>query len=251
MMRKIYIAILLVFLMVINKTAYSGIPTVDLVNFTTNMMAYLEEIESAMRQVKQLENQIKQIENADDMLASLKGARNLAGLLNSDAFKSMRRDLPSDPLDVIEQLSNGNLSSALTGSYKDILEDVIELYDVINSDEDDVIDIEDIKERKEQLDKRNIAVQSNALVTSYAAVKVSSVNLATAEKLIDQIDQTEDLKSSLDLNSRIMGEILIQMNQLIKMQGVAGITLQEGYVTELQKKKLMKSRHNFVVKEGF
>jgi type IV secretion system protein VirB5 len=242
--------ICLVLVTPISVPTNAQIPTTDIINFIQNLLGYLEQLEGAINQVEQLENQYRQLENAGEMLESVRGARDLANLLNSEIFKRIRRDLPNNPRDVIRGLQNGDIIDELTEAYRDILGDVIDVYDVLDVNNNDDIRFRDLQERHQQLKARQIAVQTNAISSSYAAVEVSANNLQTAEELIDQIDTTEDLKASLDLNSRILGEVLIQLNQQIKMQGTSEISKQEGTASQLQKQKLMMARYNIEVEQS-
>lgn len=235
----------------VSVTTNAQIPTTDLVNFVQNLLGYLEQLEGAINQVEQLENQYRQLENAGEMLESLRGARDLADVLNSELFRRLRRDLPNNPRDVIHGLQNGEIMDELTEAYRDILGDVLDVYDVLDIDSNNNdIRFRDLRQRHEELKSRQKAVQTNAIASSYAAVEVSANNLETAEQLINQIDTTTDLKASVDLNSRILGEVLIQLNQQIKMQGTSEISRQENSVATLQKQKLMMSRYNIEVENS-
>lgn len=242
--KQVYI---LVFGLVFSLKASSQIPTTDLVNFSQNVLSYLEQIDSALTQLEQFETQIKQLEDGAAMLESMKGIRNLSGLLNNPAFKNLRRGIPDSPRELIGSLANGDLADGLTEEYEDILGDVLDVYDSLDAGSR-AIRFRDLKGKTDELKSRSIGVKTAGIANSYAAVEYSAGNMEIAEELIGQIDTTADMKASTDLNSRILAELLIQSNQSMKFQGTSSVAEQEEAVTRLQEKKLFKTRFNFEAK---
>lgn len=230
------------------RGANAQIPTTDLVNYSQNLMSYLEQLDSALTQYEQFEAQIRQLEDGAAMLESMRGIRNLSDLMNSDVFRELRRSMPDDPRELISELANGDLVDGLTDQYEDILDDVLDVYDVLDVGGDD-IDLDDIAERQDALSTRRTGVATAGLANSYAAVEFSANNMEIAEELIQEIDAADDMKASTDLNSRILAELLIQANQQMKFQSTSSVAEEELKVANMQDKRLYKSRFNFEVDE--
>lgn len=243
--KQIYV---LVFGVVFSLRASSQIPTTDLVNFSQNVLSYLEQIDSALTQLEQFEAQIRQLEDGAAMLESMRGIRNFSDLMNSDAFRGLRRSIPDSPRELIRGLANGDIADGITEEYEDILGDVLDVYDSLDAGSR-AIRLRDLREKSDELKSRSLGVKTAGIANSYAAVEYSAGNMEIAEELIGQIDGAPDMKASTDLNSRILAELLIQSNQQMKFQGTADVAEQEEAVARLQEKKLFKTRFNFQVNE--
>lgn len=224
-------------------SAKAQIPTTDLVNFMQNFNMYLEQIEEGINTLEQLEAAQEQLENAENMRQALEGFRDLADLMNSDEFQEFRRDVPDNPVAVIADLSSGELNDDLNDNYLDVLEDLMETYSVLDPNDNSPVNEEDIPDRYNAVKARTKAVKTNKITTAYVAANNSANNIQTAEALIAQIDETEDLKASLDLNSRILGELLIQLNQQIKLDSTIHAAQAESEVADEELKKLNKARY--------
>lgn len=80
-------------------------------------------------------------------------------------------------------------------------------------------------------------------------MELTATNVITMEELIKQIDKTQDLKASVDLNSRIQAEVGLMINQLIKLQTLNSMAASEGKLDQIQVKALMDATNNLRIRK--
>lgn len=209
--KKVFLILSLIF----SQNVFSQIPTTDVVNSINQLMQYAEQLEDSITQLEQYEEQIKQVKNMDEQLKAMSGIRDVAELLNSDEFASIRRDLPTDTLSVIDDLADGKVPET-TSEYKATLSALYDAYPALSKEYE--IENKEINERRIEIENREIASNVTVASSIHQSLKNTDKNISTMEQLILEIDKTEDLKGSIDLQSRMIGEvglILIQQNRLM------------------------------------
>lgn len=170
----------------------SGIPTFDGAN-----------IFQMLQQMNQL---IDQYEAIREQVDAIKGGRNMAGAVGTDDYNN----IPTNWEETLAQMNGGSLS----GQTKEILE-------TMNG-----IDLEAYQRLDDAYqDQFNKSAGRSA---SYQAAQGESYDSAAArfaklEELINKIDETEDLKAAVDLNSRITAEMVMLENERQKLESLAGI----------------------------
>ena len=130
---------------------------------------------------QQIENQIKQITELKSQVKALTGTRNLGNILKTEAYEQ----LPDEWKSVYN-----SANTLKKGNYKDLL----------------------------SAKNYNPSVDGERLVQQYdltlRAIKDSEVRMDNIKRLMDQVNQTQDMKAAADLQSRIALEnAKIQQNQ--------------------------------------
>lgn len=152
----------------------SGIPVFD-------GAAAANALQSLVQMKQQIDNQIKQITELKSQVKALTGTRNLGNILKTEAYEQLPDEWKS-VYSSVETLKKGN--------YKDML----------NS-----------KNYNEAADKERLVQQFDLTLK---AIKDSEVRMQNIQRLMNQIDQTQDMKAAADLQSRIALEnAKIQQNQ--------------------------------------
>ena len=238
--------LLLITICVISIKSHAQIPVTDGLSLIQALESWVTELEGLANQGIEIQNQVEQIQQARERLSAITGAKDIAQLLNSKDFKELRRVIPGDTLDIIEDISKGNLPKT-NRDYKKVIGKIYDIYPVLEKDSLKGKTPRQVTRLKNDVIDRDKSISLTATSTYYAAAQAAQANIQTVEALIDEIDNTEDLKAALDLNSRIMGEVAIQINQLIKIQAMDAATYSERRLIQEQIQTIQRSRNNIKV----
>lgn len=152
----------------------SGIPVFD-------GAAAANALQSLIQMKQQIENQIKQITELKSQVKALTGTRNLGNILKTEAYEQ----LPDEWKSVYN-----SASTLKNGNYKDLLS---------------------AKNYNPSADSERLVQQFDLTLK---AIKDSEVRMDNIKRLMDQVNQTQDMKAAADLQSRIALEnAKIQQNQ--------------------------------------
>lgn len=159
--------ILATLLTVISSTAFAGgIPVIDTASLSQDAMNFAKQM---VEMKNQIENQIKQITELKNQVAAMTGSRNLANLARE------------------------TVDQAIPDSWKDI-------YNMKN------VDINSLKTGKGFDPDANV----NALNSMVSQVDTLMQNTLkrqeTIKRLMAEVDRTQDIKASADLQNRISAE---------------------------------------------
>lgn len=152
----------------------SGIPVFD-------GAAAANALQSLIQMKQQIDNQIKQITELKSQVKALTGTRNLGNILKTEAYEQ----LPDEWKPVYN-----SASTLKNGNYKDLLS---------------------AKNYNPSADSERLVQQFDLTLK---AIKDSEVRMDNIKRLMDQVNQTQDMKAAADLQSRIALEnAKIQQNQ--------------------------------------
>lgn len=152
----------------------SGIPVFD-------GAAAANALQSLIQMKQQIDNQIKQITELKSQVKALTGTRNLGNILKTEAYEQ----LPDEWKSVYN-----SASTLKNGNYKDLLS---------------------AKNYNPSADSERLVQQFDLTLK---AIKDSEVRMDNIKRLMDQVNQTQDMKAAADLQSRIALEnAKIQQNQ--------------------------------------
>ena len=217
----IFLAIVLSFSPLLLKA--SGIPTVDVANILQTTTSALENVQQTAHMSTQISNQVQQITQLtqqitqlDRQFNSINGSYAMGNLLNGTAEQTARRYAPDDWNNALKVLKNG---ASLAGSMS-------ELQNAINAVKLLEAFSKNAAYNTDNLDPTAIRYETegNAAYTSLgmgrASMKQTSIRLARVESLMGQIDSATDLKAASDLNNRMLGQLNILLNEVIRLQSV-------------------------------
>lgn len=171
---------------------------------------------SYIKTLEQLIQLKKQVEAAEKQLEASTGSRNLGDLLNDVTNSEARHYMPSSINDLITMQEQGLLppsTAGVQGSYNQLHNTYQPL-------------------TPEQINPSNpnyptAKAYEHSSNTSFATMAASeqtynntNLNLQNYESMLQQINGSEDLKTSIDLLARISVENGIRLNEMLRMQAL-------------------------------
>ena len=228
------------------RNTFAQIPTTDVVNAINQLMQYVEQLEDSITQLEQYEEQIKQVQNMEKQVEALSGIRDVAKLLNSDEFASVRRDLPSNTLSVIDDIANGNVPET-TSEYKATLSALYDAYPALDKDYE--LKTTEISERRTKIEERETASDLIVASSIHQSLKNTGKNTSTMEQLILEIDKTEDLKGSIDLQSRMIAELGLLLIQQNRLMATVNLSAANEALTDIEKRKMFSTLNTIVIED--
>lgn len=166
--------------------------------------------------VKEYQQQLQQLQQAIQQTSAMTGTRNMGSLANSSAEAELRRYLPSDWKNTMAMAGAAALTqpaSQTQGLYNGYYNTYTPVSgaSVITRDPTGAI-------------ARAIDRKTETTYASMAASEQSYNNVAprinTYESLLQQVNATTDLKSSVDLQSRINAENGLALNELVRLNAI-------------------------------
>ena len=206
---------ILVVLLIHSITAHSALSVYD---GSANMQAlrrYLMMVQQLSTHRNQLIELKQSVRLAQREVDSITGTRGYSDILQDTVFKETRKQLTFESRIALDDLIAGRLpttSAELTRG----LRALIELYSLDKQYTDYTPEERYARVTGAQETRRN----TNAYMTLRAEqhLQNTEVNTAKYEELINEIDNTQDIKASTDLANRIAVENGILLNQLINLQ---------------------------------
>lgn len=146
----------------------------------------------------------------------------MGSLLNSAADQLARRYAPDDWDDALDVLNTG---AVLAGSMNDLQNAInaVKALEAFDKNAAFTNNADPVADRYE--------LDGNAAFTSLgmgkATMAQSTNRLAQVEGLMNQIDTATDLKAANDLNNRMIGQLSVLVNEMIRMQSAQLIQTSE------------------------
>lgn len=166
--------------------------------------------------VKQYEQQLQQLNQAIQQTGALTGTRTMGSLANGPAEAALRQFLPSTWQNTLKMGSATGLNSTGTQTQS--------LYNGYYNTYQPVTGASAITRDPNGPISQSIDSKTQTTYASMAASEQSYNSVATRtgtyEGLMQQINTTTDLKSSVDLQSRIAAENGLTMNELLRLNAI-------------------------------
>jgi type IV secretion system protein VirB5 len=194
------------------KAEATGIPTVDIaatlqrIQQIQNGIDVLENAQKLLKQGQQL------VEQGERQYKSISGVRDMGNLLNSQLYRENRKYLPKnwrDTLTLAKGVADGRYST-LSGAGR-ALAQANRIYERSQLGEGQRAP----GVRRLTRDEDQIA---SIQASSGATYERSAQRVEELQALVDKVNQTEDLKASMDLVARMQAEQLFLLNELIQVQ---------------------------------
>lgn len=186
-----------------------GIPVIDTV-------AIGHAITELSEMAKDYQNQIEQLEQALATHNSITGGRNIGDLLNSSANQDLRRALPDNLQDMIGLNNASGLGNAGL-STQSIYNGLLNTYNPIAGTE---LYASDPSGPLANAHNRHSQTTTAALAASESSFNNASQRLTGYESLLTKLNSSPDLKTSVDLLSRITVENGLLMNEMVRIQAL-------------------------------
>lgn len=187
----------------------------------TDPGAYLrmaQEGRRTMQMIRQMEADFREFEAQTnellDQTAALTGTRSMGDLFNSGIYEDLRTYLPGEVGDFADILNSPSAGSAVGSRVQDYFDD----YAIGTASDFGYIRPND--PHGQARDRYN-----SVAVTGLAAAEEAYASIETRttaiEGLIAEINNTTDLKASLDLNSRLVAEQSLLNLEVMRLQTIA------------------------------
>lgn len=209
----------------------SGIPVYD----ATAFAKLVEEAAMLQEQIDQMaqayNKQLEQLAEAKQQTESLTGTRDMGSLLNDSDESAMRYYVPGTLEDLLGNHSETDPIGAAIGTLQDQYIPLTpeEFGDAYASLPGNAAYI-----RRSQTDHAVIA-------TSQIAYQHADRRMRNYEELLEKLNETEDMKASVDLLARISVENGIIMNELMRLQA---LQMQQSAVADNHKLTAHRSVHD-------
>ncbi|MGH1377103.1 MAG: type IV secretion system protein [Alphaproteobacteria bacterium] len=186
-----------------------GIPVID----TSSIAQTILQLE---QMATDYQNQIQQLDQALATYNSITGGRNLGDLQNSSAEQDLRRALPPGLQDLIG-LNNASGLGASGLQTQGIYNDILSTYQPITGA--NLIPSDPTGSLASAHDRQSNTTYA-AMAASESAYNTASQRLQGYETMLQELNNTQDLKASVDLLARITAENGILLNELMRMQSL-------------------------------
>lgn len=227
--------------MLFSSIVKAQIPTTDIANLVQQLLGYAEQLEAGLNQIEDLKTQYDQLENTAESLEALTGAKNISDILNNPLLKEIRRQVPYDTLRVIDDLAEGKLPRT-NGEFKRTLGSLYKLYPSL--EKTDYYRYSRYDREKNELTQRSQSLDVVKTGTLHTQLETAEIHLDTVEGLISEIDSTKDLKASVDLNTRMVGEMVLQLNHFIRLYTTNELVPSEKEMIDREMRELMNSAND-------
>jgi type IV secretion system protein VirB5 len=187
----------------------SGLPVIDIANLEQSIQQYIQLTEQLTQLQQQYTQQVRQYE-------SLTGLRNMGQLFDSDADRLMRNYAPSSWQQSLQVLQQGGLPgnaadvvrAAQSFAQQQGIDAKANLVFPANGGDND-------SARAYTAATSTAAANAGLSATAYDQ---SQARMQRVQAYLQQIDNSPDLKASIDLNARLMAEVNESLTQMIQLQ---------------------------------
>jgi type IV secretion system protein VirB5 len=187
----------------------SGIPVYDASTFA-QMITQLDQMS------KDYQKQLEQLEQAVKQANAMTGTRNMGSFANGAVQSDLRRYLPNTWEETMNMMSAGGLGATATGT-QGIYSNLLSTYkpragaDLMTSDPSGTI--------SKAFDRRSNTTYA-AMATAEQSYNSIETRISTYEDMLEELNNTTDLKASVDLGSRISAENGLLMSDLLRMNAI-------------------------------
>lgn len=186
-----------------------GIPVYDASTFT-QMVTQLNQMS------KDYQKQLEQLEQAVKQANAMTGTRDMGSLANGAAQSDLRRYLPNTWEETMHMMSAGGLGATATGT-QGIYSNLLSTYkplagaDLMTSDPSGTV--------SKAFDRRSNTTYA-AMATAEQTYNSAETRISTYENMLGELNNTTDVKASVDLGSRISAENGLLMSDLLRMSAI-------------------------------
>ena len=210
-MNKYIIIAILFTLMVFSPypSKAQGIPVYDASGFT-QLIAQLDAM------ADDYANQIDQLEEAVRQADAITGTRNMGDVANGVFEQQLRQYLPNTWQDTLNMINGALIPNGALGT-QNIYSDLYNEYDPLSGAT--IMASDSTGQLARAIDRRTGTTYA-AIAASEQAYNNIPVRMQTYESLLSELNNSDDLKASVDLNARISAENGILMNEIMRLNAI-------------------------------
>jgi len=208
MLMKKFMLISIMLVLVPAAARAQGMPVYDAASYI-QMLSQLEQM------AKDYQKQLEQLDQAVKQTGALTGTRDMGSLLNGGDEASLRRYLPGSWQDILSMNSSQNESAS---GAQQIYQQLRATYNHLPAEEFIASDPEGpIAKAYERRTGTTLAAMS----ASEQAYNNIETRIETYEALLQSLNNTQDLKTSVDLLARISAENGFLLNEIIRLNAIS------------------------------
>lgn len=166
--------------------------------------------------VKQYQQQLQQLQQAIQQTNAITGTRSMGSLLNSPAAAELRRYLPSDWQSTMSMAGATGLSASAQQT-QSLYNGYYATYAPVTGAA--AIPGDPTGPIAQSIDRETETTYA-AMAAGSSSYNTVTPRISTYEGLLQQLNQTTDLKSSIDLQSRISAENGLTLNELVRLEAI-------------------------------
>lgn len=209
MKKQLTIAIFTLAIMSANKAYAQGIPVYDASSFAQLITQLDQMSKDYQKQLEQLDEAIKQTE-------AITGTRNMGNLANGALEQQLREYLPNSWEETLHIMNATSLPYGAYGT-QGIYTNLYNEYNPISGA--DYIPEDPNGYVAKALDRKTATTYA-AMSASEQAYNNIAARMQTYETLLNELNNTTDLKSSVDLQARISAENGMIMNEIMRLNTI-------------------------------
>jgi len=195
----------------------SGVPVIDAASIAQAVKSFTETVKLVQEAEKQVTELREQVVQLDQIIADLTGTRGMSDLLNGTAEGAQRRYADTVLGSFVDLAAGtGGLSASASG-LETAATAIIGEYGFRPGAQ--MVPSAPTGPRAKSIDLAQ-GTTIAAMTVGESAFNGTPSRLAAIEGLIGAIDGTPDLKASVDLNTRLQGQVALLVNEMIMLQGL-------------------------------
>lgn len=186
-----------------------GIPVYDAASFGQFLTQLDKMAQDYQKQIEQLEEAMKQTN-------ALTGSREMGSLMNSPLEASMRRYLPNTWQETMNIMNTSGLSGAGLQTQKTYSN----LYTSYEPAPGAALMVSNPNSTAARAYDRRVSTTFAAMAAGEEAFDSIPQRMSTYESLLAELDNTQDVKASIDLLARISAENGMALNEVMRLNAI-------------------------------
>lgn len=186
-----------------------GIPVYDASSFAQLIAQVDAMADDYQKQLEQLEQAVRQSD-------AITGTRNMGDVANGLLEQQLREYLPNTWQDTMNIINSGNVPTGALGT-QSIYNDLYSEYSPLSGA--DLMPSDPTSNVAKAIDRRTGTTYA-ALSASEQAYNNVPIRMQTYETLLNQLNSSDDLKTSVDLQARIAAENGVALNELMRLNAI-------------------------------
>ena len=259
-MRGAGLIIAAAFCVAAEDAAAQGVPVVDsgaLMQLAAQLEQQLRDYETQLEQVatlrQQLETQLRQLAEIQAQVRAVTGTRGLSALLNGDLEQAARGAMTKNLNDLVREVGAGNFLYFAEGRIAGGIDPERVAGDLLRTLLLDPGRLADLSRSPNGQDRGTALRAGSGVVLSVAAQdahgRAEEAN-ARFERLVEAIDEQEDVKGAVDLNTRTTAELGFLLADLVRLEAAGASALGTAALVDARDREASAKFSSFLAVEG-
>lgn len=215
-----------------NSAMAQGVPTNDVQNTLQTIKQFQVMLDDAGLQSDQLNQLVEhgtklqaQLDQLNQLYAKLTGLRNIAEMTLEGGLDGILNGNLTDLVSTFKSVAHGNFSGFDGGKLGAMQQSVEEAYEAAGISQPQVSAMAASKVPGAQRTATQAASGAVLAASAQQTYKEAGIGLRRVDKIIDMAANSKDVKESIDLNTRMLGEVV-----LLLAKNLEATSLQSAYM---------------------